>query len=71
MMETDDQILLALGRLEGKVDSLVSRQKVIDDELDKHESRLRSLEQGKSWMLGAAAAIGALVSFLVKGFSNG
>ena len=70
-MEPNNEILLALGRLEGKVDSLVARQKVIDDELDKHESRLRSLEQGKSWMLGAAAAIGALVSLLVKGFSNG
>ena len=70
-METDDQILLALGRLEGKVDSLVSRQKVIDDELDKHESRLRSLEQGRSWMLGAAAAVGAFVSLVVKGFANG
>ena len=71
MMETNNEILLALGRLEGKVDSLVARQKVIDAELDKHEPRLRSLEQGKSWMLGAAAAVGALVSFIVKGFSNG
>tara|TARA_Y100001973_G_C5205554_1_gene341260 strand:- start:3330 stop:3542 length:213 start_codon:yes stop_codon:yes gene_type:complete len=70
-MESSNEILLALGRLEGKVDSLVARQKVIDDELDKHESRLRSLEQGKSWMLGAAAAVGALVSYLFKGFSNG
>mgnify|MGYP003137598748 CR=1 FL=1 len=70
-MESSNEILLALGRLEGKVDSLVARQKVIDDELDKHESRLRSLEQGKSWMLGAAAAVGALVTDLFKGFSNG
>ena len=70
-MESSNEILLALGRLEGKVDSLVARQKVIDDELDKHESRLRSLEQGKSWMLGAAAAVGALVTYLFKGFSNG
>tara|TARA_R100001224_G_C4026230_1_gene151082 strand:- start:2106 stop:2318 length:213 start_codon:yes stop_codon:yes gene_type:complete len=70
-MEPSNEILLALGRLEGKVDSLVARQKVVDDELDKHESRLRSLEQGKSWMLGAAAVVGALVSYLFKGFSNG
>ena len=42
-METDDQILLALGRLEGKVDSLVSRQKVIDDAPIHAKQRLEGL----------------------------
>ena len=62
-MESDKQILVALGRLEGKVDSLITRQAVHDEELQRHDVRLRQLEQGRSWLLGAAAVIGAIVSF--------
>tara|TARA_R100000388_G_scaffold40976_1_gene31627 strand:- start:282 stop:491 length:210 start_codon:yes stop_codon:yes gene_type:complete len=61
-MDSDNQILIALGRLEGKVDALISRQAVHDEELQRHDVRLRNLEQGRSWLLGAAAVIGALVS---------
>lgn len=61
-MDSDNQILIALGRLEGKVDALISRQAVHDEELQRHDARLRNLEQGRSWLLGAAAVIGALVS---------
>ncbi len=63
-METDNQILVALGRLEGKVDALISRQAVHDEELQRHDVRLRDLEQGRSWILGAAAVIGAVASFI-------
>ena len=63
-MESDNQILVALGRLEGKVDSLISRQAVHDEELQRHDVRLRNLEQGRSWLFGAAAVIGAVVSFI-------
>lgn len=65
-MEPNNEILLALGRLEGKVDSLISRQKLVDEELDRHESRLRNLEQSRSWLLGAAAVVGAVAAFLVE-----
>ena len=63
-MESDNQILVALGRLEGKVDALISRQAVHDEELQRHDVRLRNLEQGRSWLLGAAAVIGAVASFI-------
>tara|TARA_R100001510_G_scaffold45594_1_gene42321 strand:+ start:176 stop:385 length:210 start_codon:yes stop_codon:yes gene_type:complete len=63
-MEPDNQILIALGRLEGKVDALISRQVMHDEELQKHDLRLRNLEQGRSWLLGAAAMVGAAVSFI-------
>ena len=65
-MEPNNEILLALGRLEGKVDSLISRQKLVDEELDRPESRLRNLEQCRSWLLGAAAVVGAVAAFLVE-----
>ena len=63
-MAPDNQILLALGRLEGKVDAMLSRQKYHDEELDRQDQRLRKLEQGRSWMLGAAAVVGSVCSLL-------
>jgi|TARA_R110002012_G_scaffold259154_1_gene440439 hypothetical protein len=65
-MGMDNEILIALGRLEGKVDALISRQAVHDEELDRHDKRLRDLEQSRSWILGAAAVIGASAAFIVN-----
>tara|TARA_R100000742_G_C4198512_1_gene28352 strand:- start:175 stop:384 length:210 start_codon:yes stop_codon:yes gene_type:complete len=65
-MESDNQILIALGRLEGKVDALIARQAIHDEELQRHDVRLRQLEQGRSWLLGAAAVIGAVASFIAS-----
>jgi len=65
-MESNDQILVALGRLEGKVDALMTRQALHDEDIQRHDVRLRQLEQGRSWLLGAAAVIGALVSFVAS-----
>ena len=62
----NEEILLALGRLEGKVDSLITTQAVHNEELARHDKRLRDLEQSKSWVLGVAAAIGAVASILVN-----
>ena len=65
-MDPDNDILIALGRLEGKVDSLIARQAVHDEELRRHDARIRELEQGKSWLLGVAAVIGAVASFITS-----
>ena len=62
----DNEILIALGRLEGKVDALIARQAIHDEELDRHDKRLMDLEQSKSWFLGAAAVIAAGCSFIVN-----
>ena len=62
----NEEILLALGRLEGKVDSLITTQAVHNEELGRHDKRLRHLEKSKSWVLGAAAAIGAVASIIVN-----
>ena len=62
----NDELLLALGRLEGKVDALITRQTVHDEELDRMDSRLRKLENSRSWLMGASAAIGASMSFLIQ-----
>ena len=62
----DNEILIALGRLEGKVDALITRQSLHDEELDRHDKRLRELEQSKSWLIGAAAASGAFAGFIMN-----
>ena len=62
----NEEILVALGRLEGKVDALITRHALIDEQMGRQEKRIRTLEQSRSWILGAAAMVGAAVSLLVK-----
>ena len=61
-----DQILIAIGRLEGKVDSLIRTLGAHSETLSRHDSRIRSLEQGRAWLLGASAMAGAFSSVVVK-----
>ncbi len=57
-----DELFLAIGRLEGKVDSILAQQSRQNDELKAHDNRIRALEHSKSFTMGWAAAIGAAVS---------
>lgn len=66
-----DELMLALGRLEGKVDSLISRQTVLDEEMRKFDTRIRSVEQSRSWLVGAAASVGAIVSLSIQWITKG
>lgn len=59
-----DELFLAIGRLEGKVDSLLSMQGNQQEQLKDHDSRIRSLEHSRGYMLGWAAAIGAGVGLV-------
>jgi hypothetical protein len=57
-----DELFLAIGRLEGKVDSLLAMQQMAQDELKDHDARLRNLEHARGYLMGVSAAIGAIVS---------
>jgi hypothetical protein len=59
------EIMLAIGRLEGKVDALLQMQRIQEDQIKLHEERIRDLEHSKSFTLGIAATVGAIVSFSV------
>tara|TARA_R100000951_G_C2622571_1_gene174991 strand:- start:497 stop:724 length:228 start_codon:yes stop_codon:yes gene_type:complete len=59
-------LMLALGRLEGKVDALISVQRSQDESIGRLEKRLRTLEGSRSWLLGAAAVLGAMSSQLMN-----
>ena len=62
----DKEILLALGRLEGKVDALIAQHKAIASDLDRHDTRLRVLENSKAYLMGICAVIAACSSYLIK-----
>lgn len=69
-MTSQDDLLLAIGRLEGKVDSILATMTHHGEELDQLDHRLRRLEQSKSWMLGAAAVAGAISSFFLNSLGD-
>jgi len=62
--EQGESVLVAIGRLEGKMDSLISMQHRFETKLDLHDKRLRDLENHKSYSLGVAAAVGSCVSLI-------
>lgn len=62
----NEEILLALGRLEGKVDAMMAALRTQEQELKVLEKRIRELEQSRAWMLGAAAVISAIAGLVVK-----
>lgn len=66
----DNQILLALGRLEGKVDSLISQTRSVQGDIAKHDVRIRQLESSKAYLVGASVVLAAIVSSLVSYFTS-
>lgn len=68
-----EELFLAIGRLEGKVDSILAQQSRQNDELKQHDERIRSLEHSRGYMLGWSAAIGASMSlvanYLIRAFT--
>lgn len=69
----NEELFLAIGRLEGKVDSLLSMHSQHTDALKEHDERIRSLEYSRGYMLGWSAAIGAgmslAASYLIRAFT--
>jgi hypothetical protein len=67
----DENLFLALGRLEGKVDSILTLQKAQEEQIKSHDERLRALESSRSFIMGGAAIVGAAASALVNFISKG
>lgn len=64
MSSAEEQLFLTLGRLEGKVDTLLTLQNFQEEQIKEHDQRIRSLEHSKAFAMGIAAIIGAAVSAL-------
>jgi hypothetical protein len=63
------EIMLAIGRLEGKVDALLQMQRIQEDQIKLHEERIRDLEHSKSFTMGIAAFVGGAMAAVVQIFS--
>lgn len=66
MASNDQELSFILGRLEGKVDSLLAISKIQQSTLTEHDERLRQLEHYKAYVLGVTIAVGSLVSYLTQ-----
>lgn len=55
-----DEVQRALGRIEGKLDSVLTDRAEDQKRLNNHSNRIKSLELWRSWTIGACAAVGAL-----------
>lgn len=67
-METSlNDITFILGRLEGKMDSILAAHSLLEARTVVAESRISSLENYRAYLLGACIAVPAVVSwFLTK-----
>lgn len=68
---SQDDIFLHLGRLEGKVDAILSNQHMMANQLEDHDKRIGQLEAFKAWQLGASAVIASLVAGFIGFFKGG
>lgn len=66
-----DEIQRAVGRIEGKLDSLLETMKahVADDDRNFADvnARIGKIEKKVYWFTGAWAAVGAFATYIIKG----
>jgi len=70
-MNNDHELMIALGRLEGKMDALIQMQRIQEEQIKYHEERIRALEHYKSFAMGVAAFVGAITSLVISYFMRG
>ena len=68
-MEANVDLLLLLGRLEGKMDTVLSQQSRVEGTVGDIERRVRVLETGWAKLLGASTAAAILASYLFQLFT--
>ena len=67
---SDNDMYLILGRLEGKLDSLMVVTEKQWDTIEKHDTRIKKLENDRSLVYGAAAVLGVIGSIVIWIISN-
>jgi hypothetical protein len=66
----DNDMYLILGRLEGKLDSLMVITEKQWDTIEKHDTRIKKLEKDRHMVYGAAAVLGVIGSVVIWVISN-
>ena len=67
---SDKDMFLILGRLEGKLDSVMVITEKQWDIIEKHDTRIKKLEKDRHTIYGAAAVLGAIGSVIIWAISN-
>tara|TARA_Y100000310_G_C20170180_1_gene573291 strand:- start:187 stop:417 length:231 start_codon:yes stop_codon:yes gene_type:complete len=67
---SDNDMYLILGRLEGKLDSLMVVTEKQWDTIEKHDTRIKKLEKDRHMVYGAAAVLGVIGSIVIWVISN-
>lgn len=65
-MSQDHDVMLAIGRLEGKLDSLIQLRQQQQQEIRDLDTRVRALESAKSLIIGGAGIVSASVTLLLN-----
>lgn len=60
------EVLVAIGRIEGKIESMAHNQTHLTERIANLENRLSELELSRAWFLGWSAAIGLASSIVAK-----
>jgi hypothetical protein len=60
------QALVAIGRIEGKLDAMAAQQHKLLETDEKHDGRIGSLEQDRSKLIGIGIAAGAFSSWITN-----
>ena len=67
---SDNEMYLILGRLEGKLDSVMVITEKQWDTIEKHDIRIKKLEKDRHMVYGAAAVLGVIGSVVIWVISN-
>lgn len=65
-MSQEHDVMLAIGRLEGKLDSLIQLRQQQQQEIRDLDTRVRALESAKSLIIGGAGVVSASVTLLLN-----
>jgi hypothetical protein len=66
----DKDMYLILGRLEGKLDSVMTITEKQWNTIEKHDARIKKLEKDRHTIYGAAAVLGVIGSIVIWVISN-
>lgn len=65
-----NELYLMMGRLEGKMDTVLSRTSSQEHRIGNCEERIGKLEKSKMWLVGLAAGFGAAAGHLPRMFGG-
>jgi hypothetical protein len=60
------EVLVAIGRIEGKIETMSDKQTQVAERITKLETRIVELEMSRAWFLGWAAAVATVASVLAR-----